>query len=109
MDNVIELPATKHACDTLAGPDRGGCSVIVDGRAIPNMHMYDNGDTIDFILDERLAFEFPREWAYLAASFAANAMAIGAGYAFSGADEKRKAFAPKCGPLFSPEGSDDSA
>jgi hypothetical protein len=44
------------------------------------MTMIDRGETIEFVLDDRLAFIFPRDIAPLAANFAAQAMAIGAGH-----------------------------
>lgn len=78
-DNVVQLPGTDVVGDML-GPKFSGHSVIIDGRLIPDLHAYDRGESIEFVLDGRLAFEFPREWAFLAAAFAANAMAIGAGF-----------------------------
>lgn len=94
MTNVVELP--RQDPPDMQGPYRMGCHVVIDGRSIPNLHMHDTGDTVEFILDNRLAFEFPKEWAYLAAAFAANAMAIGAGYPFLGAETKDRPFASKC-------------
>lgn len=94
-ETVVQFPEREGPPD-LKGPIRQGCAVIVDGRAIPDMHMHEHGDTVDFILDERLSFEFPKEIAYQAAAFAANAMAIGAGYSFLGAETKDRPFAPQC-------------
>lgn len=93
-DNVVHLPG-PDSVPSLFGPERSGHSVIIDGRVVPNLHAYDRGDTVDFVLDERMAFEFPRELAYLAASFAAEAMAIGAGFpSFRG--ERMRGFASPC-------------
>jgi hypothetical protein len=78
-DNVIKLPGSDPT-STMLGPDLMGQSVILDGRLIPNLHAHDRGKTIEFVLDGRMAYEFPREWAWLAGLFAANAMAIGAGF-----------------------------
>ena len=74
---------------------RTGYDVFWEGRLVPKIHAYDRGDTIEFVLDGRLGWEFPREIAFLALGFAANAMAIGAGYAHFGADKKIEAFAPR--------------
>lgn len=94
MSNIIDFP--KQDLPDIKGPERTGNSVIIDGRCVPKMHMHDRGETVDFILDGRLSFEFPKDMAYLAASFAANAMAIGAGYTFLGSETKDHPFAPQC-------------
>jgi hypothetical protein len=86
--NVIEGRFVE-AAPSVKGPARGGHSVIVDGRKIPNIAVFDNGgDMVEFVLDDRLSFSFPREWSRLAASFAAQAMAIGAGHPSIGAPHK---------------------
>jgi hypothetical protein len=96
MDNdVVDFP-TREGPPDMRGPDRSGCGVIIEGRLIPKLHMYDRGDTIEFILDGRFSYEFPKELAWLAGSFAANAMAIGSGYPFLGAESKSQPFAPQC-------------
>lgn len=93
-ENVINFPRQEGAFETLAGPQRLGNSLVVEGHCVPRMHVHDRGDTIEFVLDERMAFEFPKEWAYLAAAFASNAMAIGAGYPSLGGKQTEH-FAPK--------------
>lgn len=102
-DNVIPLGADdKVRADqeawvkSLFGPQRLGSDLIVDGRLIPNVHIHDMGAEIEFILDGRLGFVFPRDLAPQAAAFAANAMAIGAGYAYVGGETKERPFAPQC-------------
>lgn len=101
MSDILEFPKREGPPD-MRGPVRQGCSVIIDGRLVPNMHMHDMGDEIDLILDGRLSFPFPRELAYQAASFAANAMAIGAGYAYLGSETKDRPFAPECHGIILP-------
>jgi hypothetical protein len=64
----------------MIGPKAVGHDVIIDGHKIPNLTMIDRGEIVEFILDRRMAFEIPREYAYTAASFAATAMALGAGH-----------------------------
>jgi|SRR5882672_8108268 len=81
-DNIIEFQNQKidHIPDML-GPDQAGwCSVIIDNHVIPNMLMREEGDNIELRLDYRMIWIFPRDMAYSAASFAATAMAIGAGH-----------------------------
>lgn len=101
MTDVLKFPEQLGPPD-MRGPVRFGSSVIIDGRHIPKIHMHDKGETIELILDERLCYEFPKEWAYHAASFAANAMAIGAGYAFFGAESRDRPFAPQCFQMILP-------
>lgn len=79
MDNVTEFPKRDLIAE-MKGPENLGNSVIVDGRLMPHVAMFDRGDVIDFVIDHRLSFEFPREIAYQAASFAFAAMAIAAGF-----------------------------
>ena len=79
-DNVTQFPV-RDLIEEMKGPQQSGHSVIIDGRVVPNMVMYDNGDTIDFVLDGRLSFPIAREHAWQVAAFAFAAMAIGAGFA----------------------------
>jgi hypothetical protein len=78
-DTVTEFPARDLIAE-MTGPEQSGCSVIIDGRKVPNLVLVDHGDVIEFLLDGRLAFPFPREHAWQAAAFAFAAMAIGAGF-----------------------------
>jgi len=97
-NNITKLsdPMEKVISD-MTGPKRSGHDVIIDGRAVPGLIMRDRGDEIEFVLDGRYSFSFPRGWAYLAASFASTAMAIGAGHPSASAPHKStKAFAPRC-------------
>jgi hypothetical protein len=105
-DNVTQFPV-RDLIKEMTGPERIGNDVLLDGRLIPNLKMFDRGDHIDFVLDERLMFGFPREQAWNAAYFAACAMAIGAGFPhFDGGKHfTQRDFAVKCTML----GGDDSA
>ncbi len=94
MSNVTELP-TKDVIAGMLGPERSGHSVIVAGRLIRGMVAYDRGAEIEFVLDGRFSYSFPRAIALLAASFAAQAMAIGSGYSHLGAATKDRPFAPE--------------
>ncbi len=77
------------------GPTCSGHSVFWEGRLVPHLHAYDRGDKIEFLLDGRMSWEFPRSEAFNALSFMANAMAVGAGYPCFTADKKREGFAPQ--------------
>lgn len=92
-DNIVQMPGPDLVKGML-GPEVSGHIVIVDGRAIPKMVAHDRGDQIDFILDGRFSFMFPRELAYHAASFAAQALAIGEGFS-SMRTGRREVFAPE--------------
>ena len=100
MTNVTDFP-TPEKRDLIAemkGPKTGGNAVILEGKLIPNVMMFDRGDEIDFVLENRLAFSFPRDQAWNAMAFAATAMAIGAGFPhYSGGKHfTQREFAPQC-------------
>lgn len=80
MGDVTELPRRDLIAE-MTGPQQSGNSVVIDGRLVPNLVMYDRGEMIEFVLDGRMCFDFPKDIAWLAASFAFTAMAIGAGFA----------------------------
>ena len=83
------------AVPDVVGPPASGNAVIVHGRHIPNMTCHDYGDQIEFVLDGRFAYRFPKEWSFLAAAMAAQAMAIGAGFSSMNAETKDRPFAPE--------------
>lgn len=93
MTNVINM--TKHFAPDIVGPPVSGNRVIIFGRTVPNLICHDKGDNIEFILDGRIGFTIPREHAWNAAAFAANAMAIGAGFTNFEADTRPQHFAAK--------------
>lgn len=80
MNNVVNFPGGSDRIAEMKGPERGGHDVFIEGRLVPNIHMYDKGETIEFVLDGRLCFIFGRDEAVHAMTFAAHAMAIGAGH-----------------------------
>jgi hypothetical protein len=95
QDNVTRLH--KDPVPDMIGPKPIGNSVIVEGHIIPNMTMIDRGDIVEFVIDNRMGFEFPRECAYTAACFAATAMAIGAGHPhFKYPHKSNQAYASPC-------------
>lgn len=108
MSEIIELHKDRIEAliKEMTGPAMIGNSVIIEGHRIPNMVMIDRGAMIEFVLDGRMAWDFPREWAYYAASFAATAMAIGAGHPHYTAPHKsNKSYANPCVQIEMPEGA----
>lgn len=82
MNDVVEFQRKPEVdqIEEMKGPARVGHSVFVDGHLVKGITMVDRGDIIGLVLDDRMIFEFPRAIAPLAARFAAQAMAIGAGH-----------------------------
>jgi len=99
MSNVTDFPSEpkRDLIAEMTGPENGGCSVIIDGRLMPHVAMYDRGGEIEFVIDHRLAFGFPRDLAYQAASFAFAAMAVAAGFRHpSGLHKTQHPYASEC-------------
>lgn len=95
MSNVTELPSQPDMAGQMKGPKSVHHAVIVDGRVIPNLGMVEHGQEVEFILDGRFSYSFPREFALLAAAFAAQSQAIGAGYPHLNAASRERPFAPQ--------------
>jgi hypothetical protein len=93
-DNVVDFPGS--IAPDMFGAEATGSALIVEGRKIPGIRILKTARGAEFILDDRFSYEFDEAWAYLAAHMAANAMAIGAGYAFLGSETKDRPFAPQC-------------
>lgn len=100
----MSTDATNAMIAAMTGPERGGNHVIVDGRLVPNLAMRDAGAFVEFVLDNRTMFRFPRDWAPLAATFAFHAMAVGAGFgAPGGLHDSARAFGIECSTMESSE------
>lgn len=85
--------------DLLIGPFEEWC-VIVDGRVMPHLTGFRQGDEWWLVVDHRLASgPFTEEGARQAARLAGNAMAVVSGYPFLGAETKDQPFAPQCGRI----------
>lgn len=91
MSNIVNI---NQNAPSIVGAERKYNSVVVDGRQIPNMGCIDRDSHIEIILDNRWSYIFPKEIAHLAASLAANAMAIASDYSYLGAENKNHPFAP---------------
>lgn len=95
LENRRQKKLVDQIIESMKGPVSEGHKVMVENRMVPKLRMLDCGDEINFILDDRLVFVFDRAAAPDAALFAANAMAIGAGYGSIGHCDCKPAFAPK--------------
>lgn len=98
MDNVSQFPPRDGAPEFMIGPFTEN-RVVIDGRLIPKMTAWREGDKIWICLDNRLSTHFPSEWGWNAAWLAATAMAIGAGYPCITAESKDRPFAPQCSEI----------
>ena len=90
-DNVINLPEQQPP-ELLIGPFEEW-RVVVDGRIIPRLTGWREGDLVWLCVDRRFAAPFSKEYAHNAASLIAEALAIGAGYSHLGAENKDRPFA----------------
>ena len=91
-DNVVEFPK-EEVPEVLIGPFTQ-YRVTVEGRIIPGLTGWKEGDTTWLCVDGRFGQPFTREGAYNAAILIAQAMAIAQGYAHLGAESKDRPFAP---------------
>ena len=99
-DNVVALPPPTKPPDLLVGPFQQWC-VQIDGRIIPRLTGYRDGEKIALVVDGRFSASFAEDDARQAAWLIAQALAIGEGYSHLGADRKGHPFAPighKLGP-----------
>jgi hypothetical protein len=93
MSNVVELPPAQKPPELLVGPFQEW-RVQVEGRIIPRLTGFHDGDKIALVLDGRWSASFPKEDAYQVAWLLANALAVGEGYSHLGAENKDNPFAP---------------
>ena len=77
-DNVSKLPSRDLIAE-MTGTQNLGTAVVIGGREVPGIAMFDRGHEIEFIIDHRVSFGFPKAQAWNAAAFAFAAMAYGAG------------------------------
>lgn len=93
MTNVIQMPPQPQPPELLVGPFQEW-RVKVEGRIIPRLTGFYDGDKIALVLDGRWSASFSKDDAYQAAWLIANAIAIGEGYSHLGAPNKDMPFAP---------------
>ncbi len=97
MDNVTQLPKREELQqeDLLVGPF-DHYKVIVDGRVMPHLSGFREGDKVWLVVDHRFACGpfSTEEDARQAARLAGQAMAVVVGYPHLGAESKSMPFAP---------------
>jgi hypothetical protein len=93
MTTILQFPEPEKPDDLLIGPFEEW-RVQVDGRVIPRLTGFKDGDKIALVVDRRFSASFSEADARQAAWLIANALAIGEGYAFLGSPNKDKPFAP---------------
>ena len=92
MDNITEFPAPPKT-EWMIGPFEE-YRVMVEGRVIPKLTAYKDGNLIGLVVDKRFSISLPEDQAKTVAWLVANALAIGAGYSHLGAESKDQPFAP---------------
>lgn len=94
-NNVTQFPPPPDPPPLLIGPFQT-YHVVVDGRIIPRLTGWTKGDKTWLCVDRRFGGGFSTEEdARQAAYLIANAMAVAEGYAWVGAENKDRCFAPK--------------
>ncbi len=95
MGDVTEFPTPpkKEKAEWLIGPFEE-YRVMVQGRVIPKLTAYKDGDKVGLVVDQRFSASFSEDQAWQVAWLLANALAIGAGYPHLGAESKDQPFAP---------------
>lgn len=94
VDNIVHLPPSEPIPDLLVGPFKTW-KVRVEGRIIPGLTGFPDGDKIALVVDGRFSASFSKEDAHSVAWLLANALAVGAGYPWLGAPNKDSPFAPE--------------
>ena len=93
-DNVTKFPEPPKQPNLLIGPF-SEYRVIVDGKILPHLTGYMEGDSYWLVVDHRFACgPFDEEQARQAARLAGQAMAVATGYPHLGAASKDMPFAP---------------
>lgn len=93
-DNITKFPSTG-APEFLVGPFEE-YRVVVEGRMIPKLTGFREGERTVLIVDRRMSISVPNDIAYDVALLVAEALAVGAGYSHLGAENKsERPFAPR--------------
>lgn len=98
-DNITKFPEPEKMPDLLCGPF-DEWRVIVDGKRMPLLTGFHEGDKIWLVADGRFCCgPFDETQAHQAARLAGQCMAVLSGYPHLGADNKEKPFAPNMGQI----------
>ena len=102
-DNVTPFKKIPEPIDPLIGPFSYH-GVVVEGRLVPFMTGFYDGDSIALVVDGRFSISVPRDLAYQVAWLCAEAIAVASGYSHLGAENKDKPFAPTVSQIKGDEG-----
>ncbi len=100
-DNVHQFPPPEKAPEFMIGPFTE-YRVVIEGRLIPNLTAFREGDDVVLVIDHRLSISVPADRAYDVCWLVANAMAVAAGYPCLSSDNKDRPFAPQCAEIKTP-------
>lgn len=95
--NVTQFPETK-APDFMMGAMKK-YPVIIEGRKIPGLQAWKEGERTFILVDDRIAVSVLNECAYDVCFIVASALAIGAGYANIHSENRDRCFAPICSEI----------
>lgn len=90
---IIRMPQQPSPSSLLVGPFEQW-RVQIEGRIIPRLTGYKDGEKIALVVDGRFSASFSEADAHQAAWLIAQALAIGEGYPHLGAESKDMPFAP---------------
>lgn len=95
-DNILVFPEkTKESEDFLVGPFEE-YRVVIEGRKIPRLTGRRTDEGVNLIVDGRFCVLVPDDIAQSVAWLVAQALAVGSGYSYLGAEIKDQCFAPQC-------------
>lgn len=92
-NNVVEFPPADPKPDLLIGPFEE-YRVIVEGRCIPGLTGFRDGEKIALVVDRRFSISLNEGDARNVAWLVANAMAVAQGYACLSSESRGQPFAP---------------
>lgn len=92
-DNVLEFPPAPAPTEFLIGPFQG-YRVVVEGRCIPGLTGFKDGDKIALVVDGRFSVSLSDGDARNVAWLLANAIAVAQGYPCLSSETRERPFAP---------------
>lgn len=94
MADVLDFPPAPTQAELLAGPFTE-YRVVVEGRCIPGLTGFKDGDKIALVVDGRFSASLSESDARDVAWLLANALAVGQGYACLSSESRDRPFAPQ--------------
>lgn len=94
-DNIAHFPPPAGPPEFMIGPFTE-YRVVIEGRKIPHLTAFNDGDGVALVIDNRLSVTVPKDRAYDICWLIANAMAVAQGYPCLSSENKDQPFAPQC-------------